>query len=802
MIRVFRNISPGRICAEGFEVISAVVFFFSVVFLFAPNFQWTLQGGEFERNAVFLFGVVVSLFATIVAGIIRGTTLIPPTALIVPFGLFLVAYGISAVLGGDVWRSVWGSWEYPGRGFAAFVAYAGMVILAIRLLRTGKSAIIYGALFFGIAMATVFAGFGEGWLHRGFSEDPTLPILWTMPLCILFGVVQKMLMQNTALARGIVIAVWILTVAVCFFVAYRFGIASWLWMFVALTVWCFFALLIAVARDSKRSWFPVITFLIVIVAYALGSIASNASDAERFSLPITESVFVIRNAMSESFWLGTGPTSYGTTFLAHRSENAIMISDGDFRAGLLWELPVTSGIFGAAAFVFLLLSLAGLSMRFDRVADDGIMIRIPALLSAFISWSVVLLFPTSGSFIAMAFLFSALAIASGESKRGARLGLQVIRMRPKPEYALSAAFVFVVLFSGVGYVLVVLSNAVLADREARFAIASETPEASIAYLEKASEKQPFEGWYDVLLGERFVELAESIPVGTEDEESIVRLESLINSASDRFSRAQEKLPNDAPSRVRIGDAYAQLAAYVPSFLVQSQAVYADAVVWNPRDSLTRIRLGETAMRRAITVRDPEEKKAFLAQAREALLGAVSSERNEAQAKYLLAIVEEGLGNIEEATQYAEDVLLMVPEDNNAKRLVARLFLLRDEEGDRKRGIDLYESIIVKESCDTMALAGLGDAYATENTQKAREFYDQAIVCADASSDMISTQSIRSKRDALSVSDSASEEEMILEEGEILEEEDVAQTDAIEETDTEDFEFGEEYSDSTQAREDE
>jgi len=749
-----------RFLTIAFETLCALAVFFTVVSLFLPMPELTLRGAAFEQHLLLLFGMLAALVLWFAAGVVSGKAEIPRTPLDAPMVLFLVALGASAFAGTDVWRSVLGTWEEPARSVPAFAGYIVLFFFVFHLIRTKRSLWIAIAIFWGVflgSMAMVqqivfpdsFRGVGEFSFED--SQALSISLLFFAGLVFLAGRTATMLAKRRTRFPGMLMGVFLLFLfLVLFVVAYRFPDVSWVWIFSIVSAWLFFSLTAATFRDSRKTGFFMAVFLVSIAAYFLGGALSDRSiaDTQEMSLETASSVAV--SSLRGNFFFGHGAGLYEYAFSMHRpldlNQGAALFENSFPQPGLLLAFPATIGVLGTAALLFLVLSFIGFGF-FSGYGGKGVGIFswIGTVIPASVLLVAVLFFSVSGSVLAFFFLLMAVSVAASRDPEQLAKHVRTISFRPRPEYALSAGFVATIFLAVWGYSILFLFSSVQAQALAKAAMEKEDPEEAIDLLKRAESNNLREGWYALFLGERFVELVEKEPANAEDEKALKRMEETMNTASERLAKAKRKLPGSARAAERIGGAYERLGVYVPDFYQETQKYYAEAAELEPHNPRLHFKRGEVFVQQAIHLAKEGEKQTFLSQAKESFETALSKKHEFPQAWYMLALTQEGLGELEGAMASCEQALAFFPADANVKRLLARLHTARGGEGDREKAIALHGEILKRDPEDVNAAFALGKIFAETDKGQSAEYFDQAL---EHTQDEALRASIEEAKDAL------------------------------------------------------
>jgi hypothetical protein len=168
--------SPSRIPEEKgakgagfFDTLISVSLF--AIFFGLPIFftGLTFQGIAFEKQMYFYIWLLIGIVAWASKGVVTGEMHIRRTALDIFILLFLVTYGVSALLSVDRWHSFWGFFGDPSRGFLSLVA----LVLAYYFIMTHFTMKRFFLMFGGFLMSGFLV---VVWSILGISGIGFLPV--------------------------------------------------------------------------------------------------------------------------------------------------------------------------------------------------------------------------------------------------------------------------------------------------------------------------------------------------------------------------------------------------------------------------------------------------------------------------------------------------------------------------------------------------------------------------------------------------------------------------------------------------
>lgn len=707
------------------------IFFLSIGFgsLFLGSLGMTLQGSSFEHHILFLGSILSSTIFFLIRGFLYGKIEIPKTALDAPLLLLLLLYGVSSFLSDDIWHSFWGFFGDPGRGTLALFSFVLMYYLTVHLIRIdrirwmivmgiGGVCFLICSLFLWDLYPSVFHSLSFEKKEEMFHLPSTVILLLSF-LPIIFGFFQERMIYEKR-NKGVVFIqaffVFLCSFSVFFFTSGYFPDMSFWWSFSMMGVWFFLTVAILIWKGLKCIWLPLAVFFLCIFGYFLGKIFFDDTRQDVVRISFRDSFEITRNSFVENPFFGVGPSLYGSAFSLHKpldlNQTSLVLARPSQAEGMIFEVPVMTGISGSLAFSFLILYAIGLSFFAGyQGKEKGIFLWIGSVVSLFFLSSVILFFPSSYSVLVLWFFVIALAVSLRKSQEEIHSSVRVISTRPKTEYALSAAFSVLVLFVFYGYSYVFLAKASLADFWAKKAIDASSYHEAINYLKRAVLMNPYESRYHIFLAQKYVLVVQSIEKGTEDAESLKFLEENMNAASEHAVRSKNMTPKDVTAWEILGQTYESLSTYMDDYLSVAIESYSEAIALEPHNPRLYVKRGELFLRQASTKEGSEQKEKHFSDAKKDIESALSKKQEFPQAWYLLSLTQEGLGETQGAIESISKGLTYVPEDSLFIQILARLYHGRNQDGDRDRAVKLYKKVIEKDEKGFYPYFSLGRIYA-------------------------------------------------------------------------------------------
>lgn len=755
-----------KFSSKNFLIASIDVFMISVfcstfLFFLIGTTGLTLQGHTFDRQVILLFGMLTAFVFFVFRGFLQGRLEIPKTLIDIPLLFFVGTLFCSAFLSADVWHSLWGLWGSPGRGVFAWLASIILFYLVLHFIRIGREKWVFFSFLFGVVGVALWYAFVL-FLFPLFTFDESVSfflqdeakrvfVLAFLPL-VLGMIVQFFFSEGGKGKKRKMFFLTLPLISILFLLIYFSRDISWGILLSVMGAWLFLILPTTLSQHARYAWFPLLIFALVIMGYFSGSLFPQEEKASQQKLEFSDSITIMQSTLNDHFFLGVGPSLYGQAFSLYRpldlNQKEIVLSRLSEGGGLVYELPVTLGVLGTCAFVFLFLFFVGsvFFTGFDG-KKEHLFIWIGSLIACVVLLWEILFVSSQGVLIVVWFFVLALVFSLAKSDEQRKKDIRILSLRPSSEYLLSAAFIALLFLGTVGYVSFSLAQIFLADVTAKRATDTSFYDDSLDYLKKSIALNPWEGKYYFLLAQYHEEFLRERKWDKENAEELLEMENTINTVSEYITKGKAKMPKDVISVEMTAQMYETLSAYVSDFIEVSKNTYQEATLLEPNNPRLYVKAGEMIIRQAIESQDPQEKKRYLGEAKKVLETALSKKEEYPQAWYLLALVQEGSEEIEGALGSILRALLYAPKDAGALRLLARLYESRDQEGDDERAKKAYEQSIASNPEDPSGYFALAQMY--KNTMQygdALRYYSLTLAQLKEDSDETFRARVEKERD--------------------------------------------------------
>jgi tetratricopeptide (TPR) repeat protein len=722
----------------------------------------TLQGIALDRQIYFYFWLMLGLVAWVSLGVVKGELRIAKTPLDIPILLFLAVYGLSALFSVDKWHSLVGFFGDPSRGFLPIAALVITYYFIFSHFTSKRFIAMAGGFLVSSFIVTVWTVAVVRGLHfMPASWEPYAPLsllgsvsalgayfALLLPI-LLTGLFQTSKIQSQTIQYIARAFLGIMLLAVLFLMIALYSYIPWIALFTGLGFFLIFILSQVVRPGDQWVWLPMLIFvftLSILMMYR-GNASATFSKAR---LPVevapnlTLSWDIAKGALKENFLIGTGPATYGYNFAIHKPEtfNQTPFYTVRFYEGssALFETLTTIGVIGMIAFVIVILSFLSIGLYLlTREREQNKMMSL-ALWSSAVTFLIIIFTvrvngPTIliGSFLSIMALRVLLWESQSEQKW---LNLS---FKATPKFALTLAFLFMVVSAGVAAVFVFMGKLYMADMYAGRAVRAASPsiEGSLTDLNQALNYYPKESRYFTRAGHESLALTLAEMNKGEGVRNLDLARRFANDAINATMRGAELMPKDVAAVESVGVVYENLSLLDNAYLPKAKEQYETASALDPRNPLLLLKIAQIDKALADQKGPGDEAKAFLADATNRLNQAIALKDDFAVAYHTLAIIQAGNKDFEGAVDSEGKAVARDPKNLTYIYSFALILQARDKDGDADQAEKILKAILASNEKLVDVRVSLGVLYEKQkNMQEAIKTYQKALDAIPSDSDRV------------------------------------------------------------------
>ncbi len=728
----------------------------------------TLQGIALDRQMYFYFWLMLGLVAWVSLGVVKGELRIAKTPIDIPIIIFLALYGLSTLLSIDKWHSFVGFFGDPSRGFLPIAALVLAYYFFFTHFTSKRFFAMAGAFLFSsliIVIWTVGVVRGIHFMPVSWEQYAPLSLLGSvsalgsyfallLPL-LLTGLFQTSKMKSKIFQYFVRGVLSIMLLAILFLMIALYSYIPWVALFAGMAFFLIFILSQVVRPGDQWVWLPMLVFVFTLSILMMYQ-GSNSQAFSKARLPVeiapnlSLSWDIAKGALKENFLIGTGPATYGYNFALYKPEtfNQTPFYTVRFYEGssALFETLTTVGALGMIAFVIVVLSFMSIGLYLlTREREQNKMLSLALWSSAIIFIILIFTVRINGPIILIGSLLSIMALRVLLWESQSEQKWFNLSFKATPKFALTLAFLFMVVSAGVAAVFVFMGKVYMADIYAGRAVRAASPsvDGSLTNLGRAIGYYPKESRYYTRAGHESLALALTEMNKPEGERNIDLARRFSVDAITAVTRGADLMPKDVAAVESVGVVYENLSLFANDSLPKAKEYYENAQALDPNNPLLHLKIAQIDKALADQKGPGEESKALLSDAETRLNQAISLKDDFAIAHYTLAIIKSINKDFDGAIESATNAVNRDQRNLNFLYNLGLLFQARDKDDDLDKTEQIFKAILASNEKLVDVRASLGILYEKKkNMPEAITAYEKAlefIPAADSNTSTLRTQ---------------------------------------------------------------
>lgn len=702
-----------------------------MVFLGLPIFftGLNLQGVAFEKQIYFYFWTLLGLVAWASKGVLTESLKVRRTPLDIPILLFFISYLLSFAFSVDRWHSFWGFFGDPSRGLMSITAiiifyYLFLSNFSEKLFRWSLGALVFSGSILSIwtflAIMNKIQFIPVSWREfipfSPLGSIGALGIFFGLMVPLLLAVIFKIRLNDNLnnflklFLAILVLAVLILNILLLWVLhAY----VLWLGIFLGMVFFLVFTLSKIIRAPGNWTWLPMAAFVIILVTYLVGPLKIARVDIPAEISAVFPSYKtsweVAKNTLRDKFILGSGPATYGYDFSLYHPQNFNLDNFYNLRfyqgTGIFFDLLSAAGVLGAFTLLMGVISFVSIgAYLLLKEKEKNKIYSLGLLAAAFVAFVNILIARTDGSVFLIGSLAGIAAMAIIMKESGSEENYFSLSLKASSKFALTLAFVFMVISAGVIFLFVFIGKAYTADIYAGKA----DKERSVEKFGKAINLFNKEGRYYTRLGQEYMVLANKEILKEEKEKNIKLIQEYLNQAANNSKKGSDLMRNDARAAEALAQVY-ENAGMITNDYKMAEEAYNRALELEPHNPDFLTKLGQFKLNLAIKESDKTKKEEIIKEAQDFFKKAIKQKENYSIGYYNLALAEEALGEIDQAIEDMGKAVLYERNINDVFAL-ARLLQNKGGEANIKTAEALFKEILGVNDKEVNTHFSLGTLY--------------------------------------------------------------------------------------------
>lgn len=717
-----------------------------MVFLGIPVFftGFSFQGIAFEKQMYFYFWTLLALVAWASKGVLAESLRIRKTPLDIPILIFWIVYAASTVFSIDRWHSFWGWFGDPSRGLLGATA----IIIFYYIFTSNYSRKMFNwnmVAFFvsGLAVSAISAlkFFHPQFFPAAWLEVVPLSLLGSVrSIAMLFGIMLLlaitfvMKLRSGSESRTIwknILTGFILTVIVgeLILIWTAEAYVGWIGLFLGIFLFLVFTLSKFIKSPENWTWLLMAVFVVLIVIKLVGPVGLFNIDLPMETSPSHKvSWEVAKNSIKEKMILGSGPATYGYDFSLHQPENFNLSFLKNLRfyggTGTFMETVSSMGIVGSIALVILTLSFISIIfylLKHSRDGDKTYSLGFMSVAAMVLAGSLIS--QIDGPTVLLGALVIILALAVIYNESGIENSFYSLTLKASAKFALTMAFVFMLVSAGVVFLFIFIGRAYTADVYAYLGVRGiQSGDAkSIEKIDKAVKTFGNEGSYYTLAGQEYMLLANN--ENSKNSGNSDAIAGYASRAMENSKKGSDLMPNDVQAAEALAQVYENLGIYGADTFPLAEEKYKQALELEPHNPNFYLKLGQIKLNQAVKAKqakskdqkdDDENTRKLVQEAKDLFQKSIEQKSNFSAGFFYVAQADEALGQIGEAVGDMEKAISFEAGNANYIFNLGRLYQARGEEGDYEKAEVLFKKLLAAKIDEANVRFSLGALYEKMN----------------------------------------------------------------------------------------
>lgn len=720
-----------------------------------------LQGIVFEKEIYFYFWILLATVLWVFRGVMIGEMKIRKTPLDIPLVAFWAVYVVATFLSVDKWHSFWGFFGDPSRGLINITAMIVFYYLVVSNFTIRKMLWMLGGLIVSnliISSWTIMALYNVNILPKNINILVPLSLIGTMTgLKIFIGAMLPILMMVAMNMFGSprkifkILGIFPLIIILMNLFLLLIIPQKTVLLIVLFGVGFFLLYILANIVSPKGKgllWIPMGVFVLIMAIFIIGGNRfTKIALPPEVMLNAKMSWDIAKESAKNHFFFGSGPATYGYDFSMYKpkefNQNIFYQLKFYQGTGLFFEGISTVGLLGVLMLLVVAITYINVALYLITQSKHKNKMYSLGLLSATLILLVSsFLIKIEGTIIVLSAILTTLSVATLLRESNVEEKYIRLSLKASPKFALTMAFVFIVVSAGVATLFVYVGKAYVADLYAgKIKRLDLSEKGSIQDMVNAISLNPREGRYYSLLGQQYMLLANKNAVkskNSKDKKNIDKIRRYIDQSLSYARAGVKYMPNDTLAISTLAQIEEGLGVYDPKTLDTAIDSYKKLSELEPNSPTPYYRMGQIKLTEAITEKDKNKKKEIIADAEKYFQEAINRKDNYSEAYFYLALSKNALLDRDGAIDAMTKAVKINPNNTDYLFNLAKIYQDRKKDGDLDNAQKIFEYLL-KVNPDNVTV-NFSLAYLLDSEGKK----DEAVKAYQKTIDLISKSKAKNK----------------------------------------------------------
>ena len=496
----------------------------------------------------------------------------------------------------------------------------------------------------------------------------------------------------------------------------------WLGILVGVSFFMVYVLARIIRPVGSWTWVPMIGFTLILAILMIGNVKIAKVEMPIEVNPAPGLSFqIVKDSLKEKLILGSGPGNFSYSFSLHKPQDFNLETLYNLRfyqgSGIIFESLPTIGVLGTISLLLIILTFLGVEVYLlTKEKEKNKIFSLGTTAASLILLVNAATFRIEGPVLIIGILLATLGLIILYKESEYEEKYLNLSLKASPKFALTLAFIFMVVISGVVFVFVFLGRVFVADVQAGFAVKKSqiSEEDSVAKILKAINLNNREGRYFSRLAQEYMFLANQEVAKEESNRDLNKITNYLNFSISSAKIGRDLMSKDVTANEVLAQIYENAGIYVGDSLSLAEESYKKTAEFDQHNPNFYLKLGQIKISLIATKKDEAEKKKLVEEAKDLFQKAIDEKNNFDPGYYNLALTEEALANLDGAIENVQKALAIKQGDLNYAFYLGRLYQARGKDEDNKMAEDIFKAILEIDKNQINVDFSLGMLYEKQN----------------------------------------------------------------------------------------